>query len=253
MSEWLGLGLLEIAGLLFVYFIGGLVKGGSGFGLPLITISVLPLIVPIDVALAVNAVVLPFVNIFQFGSSGHAGATVKRFWPVVVGLFVGVPIGALFVHAIAPETLTIALGIFVMAFVVLTALSPRVEIPQRFEKPAGGLTGILAGILGALTTANGPAFVIYLVGVGAERRVMVAALGLFFLVSGVLIAGSFWAIGILDERRVLIAAICVWPILAGMWVGNGIGERLPQAAFRKAVLSLLFLLGANMLVRTALA
>ncbi|WP_224407180.1 sulfite exporter TauE/SafE family protein [Afifella sp. IM 167] len=252
MSEWLGLGILEIAGLLLIYFLGGLVKGGSGFGLPLITISVLPLIVPIDVALAVNAVVMPIVNIFQYSASGMARETFRRFWPVVAGLVLGVPVGALFVHAIAPETLTISLGAFVMAFALLTALSPRIQVPPRFERQAGGVTGVLAGIVGALTTANGPVFVIYLVGVGVERRAMVATLGLFFLVAGILVAGSFWTIGILDARRVLIAAICIGPILAGMWVGNAIGERLPQAVFRRIVLLLLFLLGANMLVRTAL-
>ncbi|WP_026380773.1 sulfite exporter TauE/SafE family protein [Afifella pfennigii] len=253
MSAWLGLGPAEMLGLLLVYFIGGLVKGGSGFGLPLVTISMSPFIVPIDLALAVNAVVLPFANVYQYGRSGLAKATLMRFWPILLGLLLGVPIGALFVNAIEPAALTMALGLFILAFVGLSVVNPRIAVPGDLERPAGAATGFIAGIVGALTTANGPLFVIYLVGRGVERQMMVATLGLCFLVFGVLVSGSFWAIGLLDAQRFLLALLCVAPVLVGVWAGDAWGARLPQATFRRFILVLLFLLGANMLARTAFA
>lgn len=253
MPEWPPLGGGQTLAILLVFFVAGIAKGGLGFGLPLVTISVLPLFAPIDYALAINSVVLPLTNIYQYGRSGLAGATLRRFWPVLAGLALGAPVGGVFVASAEPERLTLALGLFVAAFAVLTGFTPRLAIPDRFERPAGVATGVAAGAIGVLTTVNGPVFVTYLVGVGAERRLMVAALGLFFLLSGALFAGSFWLVGVLDGGRLMLAILCLAPAFLGMGVGRVLIERLPAERFRALVLAALFLLGVNMSVRALLA
>lgn len=235
---------------LAIFFCGGLVKGGAGFGLPLITISVLPLVVPIEMALAINAIILPLTNVIQYVQAGQMGHTIVRFWPMLAGLTLGIPIGAMLVSAIDQRFLTLSLGVFIMVFVPMTAFNPRFFIPREKEKPIAGLTGILAGIIGALTTANGPVFVSYLVGARAERRLMLSALGLFFLFSGTLITGSFWFIGFLNLPRFILALLCFPVALIGMKAGNAVAERLSASVFRTAILVMLFGLGLNMVVKT---
>ncbi len=235
--------------ILTIFLFGGLVKGGLGFGLPLVTISALPLVVPIDLALGINSVVLPLANVFQYVQARMMRETIVRFWPVLIGLVIGVPIGAALVSAIDKRLLLACLGVFVMIFVALTALNPRFRIPDHLARPVGGLTGVIAGFVGALTTTIGPIFAVYMVGIGAERRVMVSAFGLFFLFSGILIAGSFWTIGILDAGRAAVAVICLPIALIGMWIGNRLADRLTADGFRRLILVILFGLGANMVLR----
>ncbi|MEL7174375.1 MAG: sulfite exporter TauE/SafE family protein, partial [Pseudomonadota bacterium] len=162
--------------------------------------------------------------------------------PVGVWLGAGLPLG----------TLTLFLGIFVMAFTLFQALSPKVMIPARVEKPAGVVTGILAGLSGGLTTINGPFFILFLVGRGADRAVLTGALGLFFIITGVMLSVSFAAFGRIQAPEVAAAIACLLPAVVGMALGNKLMALVPQALFRRIVLTALFLAGANITLRAAL-
>jgi hypothetical protein len=228
-----------------VFFVGGIVKGGLGFGLPLVTVSLLPLLVPIDLAFAINALLIPFVNVWQIRQAGRTAEALRRFWPLPVALCLTLPLSVRLGAGIDTGTLTLALGLVVMLFTVVQAFNPRLAIPARLERPGAALTGVAAGLVAGLTTINGPFFVLYLVGRATERPVMMGALGIFFLLTGALLALSFTALGRIDAARVIAAGLCLVPALAGQWLGNRLGARVPQALFRKVVLAGLFLAGAN--------
>lgn len=242
--SWLTLGLV-----LAVFFVGGVIKGALGFGLPLVTMSVLPLLVPVPLALAINAVVLPCANVSQFVGARLAGPTLARFWPVIIGVVAGVPLGTLLLRAMDERVMLLLLGSLVIGFSAMTLSAPRLRIPARLERSTGVGVGVAAGVVGALTTANGPVLVMYLVGLGVERRLFVSTLGLLFVISGVLIAGLFATIGVLDLDGLLLALLCLAPAMAGMWGGNRFGQRMSSERFRSAILATLTLLGANLIWR----
>lgn len=235
-----------------IFLLGGVIKGGLGFGLPLVTISLLPLVIPTGFALAINVIVFPLMNLIQFVQAGEMRATLSRFRLMLFGIVVGVPIGAVLLSSLDEEPLIFCLGLFVSAFALFSGVNPRLRIPAARRPLAEGVAGVAAGVIGTLTSTNGPVFVTYLTGIGAERRVMISALGLFFLFSGVLIAGSFWVIGFMNLPRVLIALACTLPAGLGMWIGNRLAGRLPAETFRKLVLLVLFCLGINMMLRVLL-
>ncbi|MEO1459913.1 MAG: sulfite exporter TauE/SafE family protein [Pseudomonadota bacterium] len=249
MIDALGIGWQAAALTLATFFVGGITKGGFGFGLPLVTISLLPLFLPLDLALVLNALVLPPLNVWQVAAAGRVGETLSRFWPLGLTLALTLPLGVALGAQVSPDALTVALGIAIVLFSAFNLANPRLVIPDRWEQRAGALTGIGAGIVGGLTTINGPFFILFLVGRGADRRMLLSGLGVFFLLTGVLLTGSFWAVGLLDWARLLAALACIVPSVLGMVVGNRIGRRIPQDAFRRAVLILLILLGANIALR----
>ncbi|MEO1724245.1 MAG: TSUP family transporter [Pseudomonadota bacterium] len=235
-----------------VFFVGGVVKGGLGFGLPLVTISLLPLLLPIDLALAINALILPGLNAWQAQQSGRLREVLRRFWPLAVTLGVMLPVGVWLGTGLPLGTLTLCLGLFVMAFTLFQALNPKIMIPAVLERPLGALTGVIAGISGGLTTINGPFFILYLVGRGADRAVLTGALGLFFVITGVMLSLSFAAFGRINLPEVLAALSCLVPAVLGMALGNRLMALVPQAIFRRIVLTALFLAGANIFLRAAL-
>jgi uncharacterized membrane protein YfcA len=87
--SWVQLVLIPLA-----FIVGGTAKGALGFGLPFVTVSIIPLFAPLEIALAVNAVVLPISNFMQFTQSGVIRPTLKRYRLVVFGILVGAPFGA---------------------------------------------------------------------------------------------------------------------------------------------------------------
>ncbi len=232
-----------------IFVFGGFVKGGLGFGLPLATISLLPLVVPIDMALAINTVVQPVANLGQLWGSGRAGEAIARFWPMVIPLGLGVALGAAFVTSVDPATLTLLLGLFIMAFTVLTLRGLVLPVPPGRERSAGLATGFAAGLVGALTAANGPVFVMYLLSLKLQRALFRATLGFLFVVSGAMVAGGFLTVGVLDGPRALVALLCIPSAFLGMWAGTALSNRLAAEAFRRAVLAGLFGLGLNFTLR----
>lgn len=231
------------------FVLGGMVKGAMGFGLPLTTMALMPFFLPVDVALAINVLVLFLTNVAQFVQMGQMRETAIRFAPVLWGIGIGVVGGSVLVSSISDDTLLLALGAVVLAFAVLSLSGANLAIPLRRERPVGWITGILGGGVGALTTVSGPLFVIYLVGLGVERRLFLSAISLFFLVSAVLISGAFLMVGMFDTERVLLAAVAVPAALFGMWAGDLIGLRVPAHRFRSLVLAVLGVLGLNLLWR----
>ncbi|MEM6422909.1 MAG: TSUP family transporter, partial [Pseudomonadota bacterium] len=191
MIESLGVAPAAAIGMLAAYFVGGVVKGGLGFGLPLVTIAITPLFVPVDLAIATNAVVLPFVNLVQIRQAGGLAETLRRFWPLILPLCLILPLGVAIGRQVSAEALTLALGLAVMGFTLFQWVNPRLTLASRLEKPVGAVTGVLAGAVGGLLTINGPFFILYLVGLGVDRRQMMAALGVFFLLTGLLLSISF--------------------------------------------------------------
>ena len=253
MTLTLGLDPSQVVAIGAIFVLGGLVKGGTGFGLPLTTISLLPLVVPLDMALAMNAMVLIIANAWQFVRADMMRETVARFWPLVGALALGAPVGGALVSLVDRATLTVALGLFVILFVGLNAVNPRIGVGEDHAGPAAIGTGFIAGAAAALTTTPGPILVMFFVSRSLGRRALRSALGLSLCASGLFVAAVYWGIDTLTPDRALLGALCMAPAALGMRYGDRLAARLSPEGFRKLVLALLFGLGVNMVIRALAA
>lgn len=255
MGEWLaseGVGSGTLAVVLAVYLLAGAVKGALGFGMPLVAGAVLPQLVPLPLVLAINSVILPVSNVVQFARAGAGGAVVRAHWPVLAGLALAVPLGAVAVAMADPRWVMLAFGLFIAAAAAMSWAVPDWRIPPGAGGAAGLGTGLAGGLVAALTTAPGPVFVLYLVGRDVERAERMGALGLFLLAAGGLVAVSFWTLGVLDGPRASFALVCLVPALAGMAVGDVLASRVPARRLRTAVLLVLVVLGLRASITAAL-
>lgn len=238
-----------LAMVLGAFLLGGMVKGSLGFGLPLATMSILPLLLPIEAALALNAVILPVSNISQFVSERAMRVTVVRYWPMVLGLVIGIPTGAVFVKYVDDALLMTILGVFVVLFSLFAVYTPTYRISDSIHRRIAVGVGMVIGVIGSLTTASGSVCAAYLVGLNLERGMFRSVIGLMFISSGVLTVVSFWALGILNLPRLVLGLLCIVPAMTGMWAGNSLAGRMSSTGFRRLVLFSLVVLGANLVYR----
>ena len=230
------------------FVLGGLVKGLAGFGLPLIVISLTSTFMPIEAALAIN-VIPPFVlNLWQTGGTRGAAATWKRYSPVLIGLPIGIAIGAVFAAGLDANWLVGAVGAVTLVFCLSEFAGWGAQV-----SPAGLATGFMSGFLGSLTTVTGPPLVMYLLAAKASPEIFKSALGLFFLVVGFMLTLAFASIGFLSPPLALIGALMAVPAAAGMWLGRHLSKHVNESLFRMAVLMLLTILGLNLLRRAVFA
>ena len=234
-----------------IFFIAGCVKGVLGFGLPLITMSLLPFVIPVELAIVLSALVQPATNIGQLISTGGAKQAFQSTWTILLALVPSIALGAWFLSELEGNSHLIILGLTLIAFAVYSISGFSIAIPKVRQNLAGAITGLIAGGVGILTSINGMFFIMYLVGIGAGRQAFRAAIALLFIVSGVLINSGFWFAGLLNQNNVIIGALVLVPCFLGMWGGNLIGNRIPNDVFRKMILYALLVIGCIFIWRGA--
>ena len=238
-----------IALILAVYLVAGFVKGAMGFGLPVVAITVLPFFIPIEEALALNALVIMVTNLQQIAQAGEPRAGFRSAWPMMLGMALMVPVGALFTVGISAPVLMTILGSFVLLFVVSSFLSPQLRVPHGWERRVGFGMGLVSGFVGALTSSPGPIFVMYVVSLHLPRPRYMAALGFIMTLFGIVLTASYVWVGVVRWEHVPMGLLATVPGVVGSYLGNIVGKRVGIETFRRVVLALLGILAALMIER----
>lgn len=231
-----------------VYLLAGVVKGVLGIGMPLITIPMLAATVGPITAMALLAVPTFAINLVQTAQSGYMAGAFKRFWTAFPLLIIGVIVSvSLLLTKLDRGALMILVGAIVILIAVSQLMSFTFSIPRRAERWCTPLVGIVSGLVGGVTNFLGPLMVMYLVALRVEKDQFVGAIALFYMIAsipfyiGLGVHGYFgWA----EFWASCGAAIMIW---LGVLIGQRLRARASSDLFRKLVLGLLIVIGANMI------
>lgn len=252
MSAAIGLEEWRIAAIFVFFLCGGMVKGVTGFGLPLATVSLTPLVAPPDLALALNTMVIPLTNALQIAQGERRKEALRICIPVLFGMALTVGLGAWIVASIPARALGGLLGGLLILFTVISFMAPAFRLPMRHDRKAGFGAGLLGGVMGAALTAPGPIFVMYFVSRGMKRKDLITAVGICMFIVGALVIASYAWAGVLTAPRALMSAAAAIPALLGMWLGARLAARMSVDAFHRVVLIVLLCLGVFHIAKAAM-
>lgn len=244
-----------LANLLFcglVFLAAGIVKGVIGIGLPLVSVPLLAGMVSPGVAISLLVVPVFAANFWQARQSGYHREAFRRFWPAFVTLAVGTLIGVYFLTTLDARTVALIIGTLVVLVSVSQIFPLSLTISPRAESWATPLMGLVAGLLGGISSFSGPPFVMYLVALRLLKDQFVGAIAVYYLFASVPLYASLAYYGFLGWGELLFSAGAAVPVLAGILLGQWLRARVPQEAFRRVVLVALMVVGLN-LIRQALA
>jgi len=168
---------------------------------------------------------------------------------MMLGMALMVPLGAQFAAGMETAALMSLLGAFILIFVVSSFVNPSLRTPAGWERRIGFGMGLLSGVVGGLTSAPGPIFVMYVVSLHLARPVYITALGFIMALFGTVVALSYAWAGVLRAEHLVPGLASVPLAVAGMWLGDRWARRLPVQSFRRAVLALLGVLAVLMIRR----
>jgi uncharacterized protein len=221
-------------------FLGGV----TGFGYSLVATPLL-LLLGFDLAFVVTAnlavaCVTRISVAYRFRSDVRPG----RAAGLIAGSVPGLWLGAVVLTTVDASTIKLGAGVVVMAAAVL--LWRAVKAPPPREVPGAPVAaGFAGGFLGAATSLNGVAPVLLLARDKAAPRSVLADLAIYFVASNAIGLAILLVEGGL-ETDALYPAFFLWlpPSLLGNWAGIKIGPSLPETAFRRLTLAIVFAAGA---------
>jgi uncharacterized protein len=227
-------------------FVGGFVRGYSGFGSGMIWAGGLSLVLP-------PVVVVPAIFLLDLAASAHL---VPRVWKdidwrslgwLLLGAFVAMPLGLYLLASLPSDVIRAAIAVVVLAATVLLwrGFALRAMPGARVALLAGALSGFLGGAAGI---GGPPAILLYFSApttVGVSRASLIGYLCGLDVVS-VALAGVQ---GLYTREVGLWTLVLVVPMLLGIVLGNRRFLHADPERFRRFVLLLLAALSIAVLAR----
>jgi uncharacterized membrane protein YfcA len=208
--------------------VGAIVQGSVGFGMNLVTVPVLAIIEP--AALPVTAVLLGVpMSVTMVRHEHHAIDRGAIGW-IILGRVPGTIAGAAIVVLVATSTLSVLVGLVVLASVVMSTLGTKIEVNRRTCVAAG----VESGVMGTAAGIGGPPLA--LLYQHHEGPVMRSTLAASFFAGTIL---SLTTLGIAGEAHLdhlAFAAMLTPAVVLGFVTARGLRQLLDRGWLRPAVL-----------------
>jgi uncharacterized membrane protein YfcA len=235
----------QVALVLSVLFLTTFTRSALGFGDALLAMPLLTLIVGIQTATPLVALVATTISLAILVESWRS-VDLRASWRLVLSSVLGIPLGLWLLRAVPESIVKGALGVLLIGFGLYQLIRPRLPALQQ-QWPAY-LFGLAAGVLGGAYNTNGPPVIIY----GTLRRWSPkrfrATLQSYFFPTGLFILaghglGGLWTRGIL---RLYLYSLPV--LLLAVLVGARVNRLISVEKFHRIVYAVLIVIGVFLFI-----
>ncbi len=231
------------------FITAGSVKGVVGIGLPTIVVGVLAQF--IDPRQAIVLLIFPGLvsNAWQFYRSKKVKKLTQHLWPFATIMATGIWICSQFAAKLNTETLVLFIGIIIVLFVISNFILKPITIPKHLDIPAQIGTGTVAGIMGGLTSIWATPMLLYLMSCRLPKDEFVGAMGFLIFIGMFSLCIGYWQAGLITPAVASFSASMIIPTWLGFLIGEQARKYLDAEQFRKALLVVFLLMGANLIRR----
>jgi uncharacterized protein len=241
--DWTGI----VLGALALAF-GGVLKGATGAGAPLLAVPILAMLY--DVPLAVALFTLPNLmsNTWQGWRFRAHRAPPALTWGFALAGALGAGVGSVMLVSLSSDLLLLVVAGAVFLYIGFRLLRPDwalgLGIAKRLATPAGFAGGLLQGAAGL----SAPVSITFLHAIRLERSAFIATISIFFVAIAVVQIPLLAAWGVLTPDRALLSALALLPLIAGMPVGAYLAKRISKETFDRLILAILALIALRLVV-----
>lgn len=242
---------MELTLALLALFLGGVMKGATGAGAPVIAAPALTMLFNVQTAVAVLVVPNLLSNIWQAWQF-RSHALDRRFLILFGGGgFLGAILGTWLLVVLRQEALAIMVACAVIAYIALRLSRPDWMLGRDLAARTSGPVGLLGGILQGATGISAPASLTFLNAMRLPRQTFIGTIAIFFVAMSVAQLPALWMVGLIDMRSLALGLGALGMIGMGMPVGNWLARRWSPKAFDRVMLGLLALLALRLIIEVA--
>ena len=237
---------LSLLAIALAMAMGGVLKGATGAGAPILAVPLMTAIYDVRVAVAVMVIPSIVTNVAQARryradrvEPGFAGK-------MATAGAIGVALGSVLLVSLPVGALQLSMAVMIAAYVAMRLGRPdlKLELPQarRLVWPAGFLGGALQGAVGL----SAPVSLTFLNAMRLPRPVFIFTVSVYFVTMSIAQLAVQGPLGIMTRELALLSLLAVLPLVAAMPLGEAIGRRFAPRTFDLAILGFLALLAVRL-------
>ena len=230
-------------------FAGGLVKGALGVGLPLVSTPLLGLGLSSYQSISLLAAPVALSNLYQAIDGGRIAETLRRFGGLIIAQFIVTILTVKLTLALSPAQLNDLLAIALLLAVASMIWQPTLSISREREAKVGVVVGLLAGILGGVSSLTGPVTLTYLLALRLDRETFVSSISTIYFIAALPLYGALMWYDRMTGVDLVLSAVGLLPMAAGLAIGKRVRYRLNEQLFRRLLLAFLTLLALILLFK----
>lgn len=226
--------------------LGGILKGATGAGAPVIAIPVVAAF--FDVRLAVVVMLMPnlITNLLQIFVYRNALLPQKFALIFGAGGAVGAWAGSVLLAKLSLDILSLIVAAGVFAYVGLRLAKPHLKLPFPIALRLSGPIGIVGGVLQGASGISAPAAISFLNAMQLERRQFIVTISIFFVMMVFAQIPTLFAYDILTWPSVLLSIAATVPLLVFLPVGSYLARSISPKTFDHILLGMLVALAAKL-------
>ena len=170
-----------VLAIFFAIFLGGVLKGATGVGMPIVAVPVIAAFY--DVRLAVTILVVPNIlsntlQIYKYRTYNLEPKFTRNF--AIVGLL-GAALGTMMLAYVPVDQLNILMALIVLAYIVLRLTKPVFHLPLERARKLVWYAGLGGGLLQGALGISGPISLTFLNSIKLKRPVFIFTISVFFI------------------------------------------------------------------------
>ncbi len=226
--------------------LGGVLKGATGMGVPIIAVPVIAAFFDVRLAVALVAVPNLFTNAWQLWRFRQELLPGAFTWALSAASAVGVVAGTVLLATLPAEGLMLLVAVAVTGYVGLRVSVPQFRLTLDAARRMSAPVGVVAGLLQGAAGISAPVSVSFLNALRLARPAFIATISAVFATMSVTQLPALATAGVLTAQVFILGLMALLPILAFMPVGAWLARRLSARGFDLVVLVFLSLLALKL-------
>ena len=230
---------LIIIAILVAFSLGGILKGATGAGAPIITIPVIAAFY--DVRIAVIIMVIPNLltnigQLYQFRKT-----ILPKFFTLsfAIGGGIGAFLGTILLANLSIKILTLSVAFIVIVYILLKLIVPSWKLTYEKAKKLVFLMGGFGGILQGTAGLSAPISITFLNSMKLERNQFIPTISVYFGIMSIFQMPTLYYYNFLNLEIILVSCISTLVLLSFMPIGSWIAKSVSKESFDKITLILL--------------
>lgn len=233
---------------IFGIVIGGVVKGATGAGAPIVAVPMLALAFDVPTAVTIFTIPNLISNIWQARQYRAHHLSGRFTLTFVIASFIGAGLGTVMLVSLPAQVLTTGVALGCIAYIAFRLARPDWRLSRTAADRAVAPTGVAAGILQGAIGVSAPISVTFLSAMRLERPVFIATISVVFVAMSVAQIPLMAGVGLMTPTRIFLGLGALVLILITMPMGAALARRWSSTVFNNIILVMLAVIAVQLLI-----